>query len=240
MLITLTIIRYPKRFVFYALLAMAVHRFPLWFNKNISFFKLLGCGKNGSFDKHPDWQQWGIFAVNRQSAGIADLRAECLVTSLYGPLIGKWMRFFNCEIWTIFLEPIEGHGTWDGKQPFGPLGKNTTYDGPIAILTRATIRLSKLKAFWQNVESVAAQVAGANGFITSFGIGELPFIKQATFSIWNSRETMKQFAYQLQKHAEVIKKTRKENWYSEDMFVRFKPITTVGTIKGSDPLEGKL
>jgi hypothetical protein len=44
---------------------MAIHRFPLWFNKKISFFKLMGCGKNGTFDKNPDWQQWGILTVNQ-------------------------------------------------------------------------------------------------------------------------------------------------------------------------------
>jgi Domain of unknown function (DUF3291) len=219
---------------------MAVHRFPFWFNKNTSFFKLMGCGKNGTFDKHPDWQQWGIFAVSRQSLDTTDIKHEDLITSLYGSLIGRWMRFFQCETWTIFLEPIEGHGSWDGKQPFGPMVKNTPYDGPVAILTRATIRLSKLKVFWQNVDGVAARVDGADGFITSIGIGELPFIKQATFSIWQSREAMKQFAYQMHQHAEVIKKTRKENWYKEDMFVRFKPIKTIGAIRGSDPLEGKL
>jgi hypothetical protein len=240
MQVTLTIIRYPKRFTYFAVLAMAVHRFPLWFNKNISFFKLMGCGKNGTFDKHPDWQQWGILAVNKQTVNPADVQQQDLIATLYGSFISKWMFFFNCETWTIFLEPIEGHGSWDGKQPFGSLAKTTVYDGPIAILTRATIRISKLSAFWKNVNGVAMQMAGAPGFITSIGIGETPYIKQATFSIWQSREAMKQFAYQMHQHTEVIKKTRKENWYSEDMFVRFKPIKTMGTIKGNDPLAGKL
>ena len=240
MQVTLTIIRYPKRFTYFALLAMALHRFPFWFNKKISFFKLMGCGKNGTFDKHPDWQQWGIMAVHRQPINLVYLKEEELINQLYGAFINGWFRFFKCETWTIFLEPIEGHGSWDGQQPFGTLAKITDYDGPIAILTRATIRLSKLKAFWQNVNGVAIQMAGANGLITSLGIGEMPFIKQATFSIWQSREAMKQFAYQMHQHKEVIQKTRKENWYSEDMFVRFQPIKTVGTINGSDPLAGKL
>jgi hypothetical protein len=239
MQITLTIIRYPKRYSWFALLAMAIHRFPFWLNKNITFFKLMGCGKNGTFDKHPDWQQWAVFAVGKHSFDLTDLQNKKLIDHLYGPFIGKWCRFFNCETWTIFLEPIEGHGRWDGKQPFGELEKNTDYDGPIAIITRATIRVSKLKAFWKNVDSIATQMAAANGFITSFGIGELPFIKQATFSIWQNRDTMLQFAYQMQEHKEVIRKTRQEKWYSEDMFVRFKPLKTMGTIHGSDPLMGK-
>lgn len=240
MQVTLTIIRYPKRYTYFAVLAMAVHRVPFWFNKNCSFFKLMGCGKNGTFDKNPDWQQWGILAVNRQPVDLSKSLTEDLITILYGAFVNSWFRFFKCETWTVFLTPIEGHGTWDGKQPFGELAKNTPYEGPIAILTRATIRLSKLNAFWGNVAGVANQMDGAEGLIRSIGIGELPFVKQATFSVWQSKEAMKQFAYQMRQHTEVIKKTRKENWYSEDMFVRFKLLKTFGTLNGIDPLAGKL
>ena len=200
----------------------------------------MGCGKNGTFDKNPDWQQWGIMTVFKSETGIDISNETLLVKNLYGSFINAWLQFFHCETWTILLEPIEGHGKWDNKEPFGELPKHSDYDGPIAILTRATIRLSKLKAFWKNVGGVANQMAGAKGFITSIGIGEMPYIKQATFSIWENKEAMKQFAYQMSQHTEVIKKTRKENWYSEDMFVRFRPIKTYGTIKGNDPLQGKL
>jgi len=240
MLITLTIIRYPKKNIAFALLAMAMHRLPLWLNKKISFYKLLGCGKNGTFDKNPDWEQWGILAVQPLVTDIETFTTATVISKLYGSFINKWVSFFNCETWTIFLEPIEGHGKWDGKNPFGDIAKKTSYEGMVATLTRATIRLTKLKAFWQNVPTVANEMAAANGFITSFGIGETPYIKQATFSIWQSKEAMKEFAYKMHQHKEIIQKTRKENWYSEDMFVRFKPLKTLGTIKGSDPLAGKL
>ena len=240
MLVTLTIIRYPKKYILFAILAMAVHRLPLWFNRNISFYKLLGCGKNGTFDKHPDWQQWGILVVNDALAEAVTFNAASHLNNLYGPFINKWLHFFNCETWTIFLEPIEGHGRWDGKEPFGSLAKQTNYNGLIATLTRATIRLNKLSAFWQNVAAASNEMAGAKGFVTSVGIGEMPYIKQATFSIWKSKEDMKAFAYQMHQHTAIIQKTRKENWYSEDMFVRFKPLKTIGTLNGSDPLAGKL
>ena len=236
MLVTLTIIRYPKNFIPFALLAMAIHRLPLWLNKKITFYKLLGCGKNGTFNKHPDWQQWGILTVNNAAA--FDASPEKLMETLYGSFISAWISLFKCETCTFFLQPIEGHGKWDGKEPFGNLPKQTDYDGFIAILTRATIRLSKLSAFWKNVDSVAVKMSGAKGFITSIGVGEMPFIKQATFSIWQNKESMKNFAYQMAEHTEVIKKTRKENWYSEDMFVRFRPLKVTGSIKGVNPLEG--
>ena len=87
------------------------------------------------------------------------------------------------------------------------------------------------------MDGVASQMNSAPGFITSVGIGEVPWIKQATFSIWESKEQMKQFAYKMQEHAEVIRKTRKENWYSEDMFVRFKILASYGSLQGHDPLK---
>jgi len=62
------------------------------------------------------------------------------------------------------------------------------------------------------------------GFVYSVGIGEIPFIKQATFSVWESIEDMKTFAYKKMAHQDVIRRTRKESWYSEEMFLRFKII----------------
>ena len=228
MICTLTIVRYPKWMGWAGFLSMAIFRIPLSLNKKISFWKLLGCGKNGTFDKKPDWRQWGVLSVS--SLGSAGSRKT-------PDFILQWWNFFNCEIWTLTLQPIEGHGTWDGKRCFGDLPKQTDYEGRIGVLTRATIRISKLNSFWKNVDGVASQMAGADGFITSLGIGEVPWIKQATFSIWESKAQMKQFAYQMQQHAEVVRKTRQENWYSEDMFVRFSILRSEGSLQGKNPLE---
>ena len=235
---SLTIIRYPKLFIPLGFLAMAVHRLPLWFNKRIFFYKLLGCGRNGTFDKVPDLQQWGILTVHNPLP--ATYNDSLLLKELYGTFISKWYKLFKCETFSILLHPIEGHGLWDGKPVFGDLPGNTDHNGPVAILTRATIRFTKLKYFWQHVSPVAAKMKTAKGFITSAGIGEVPWLKQATFSIWENKETMLAFAYGMKEHTEVIKKTRAEQWYSEEMFVRFRIIHSAGTIKGIDPLNGKL
>ncbi len=250
---TLTIVRYPKYIGWAGFLSMAVFHFPLFLNKKISFYKLMGCGKNGTFDKTPDWRQWAVLAVNRPEAESEEAscknqelktqnsKLETQNSKLQIPnFLQKWFKFFHAEVLTIILQPIEGHGTWDGKKVFGNLPKQTDYEGLIAILTRATIRLTKLKHFWANVNAVASQMLGAKGFVTSFGIGEVPFIKQATFSIWDSKTYMKNFAYNLHQHKDVIRKTHKENWYSEDMFTRFIPIACYGTINGINPLAGKL
>jgi hypothetical protein len=237
-------VRYPKYFGFAGFLSMALFRLPLMLNKKISFWKLLGCGKNGTFDIHPDWNQWAVLSVGCRQLPVDSEQHGRLPADyrrlIYDSFINRWWKFFNCEVYSILLEPIEGHGRWDNKKIFDALPKQTNYEGVIAVLTRATIRLRRLKKFWKNVDSVASQMQAVPGFITSVGIGEVPWIKQATFSVWENKEAMKTFAYKMQEHAEVIRKTRNENWYSEEMFVRFKPVASFGSLNGTDPLKGKL
>lgn len=229
MICTLTIVRYPRWMGWAGFLSMALFRIPLWLANQVSFWKLLGCGKNGTFDTIPDWRQWGLLEVRSSS----DPKTQT------PDFIRLWWKFFHCEICLFVLQPIEGHGTWDGKNCFGELPRQTEYEGMIAVLTRATIRLGKLRSFWSNVTSVANRMNRADGFINSLGIGEMPWLRQATFSIWQTKAAMKQFAYQLQEHTEVIRKTRTEKWYSEDMFVRFILLSVSGTIRGKNPLERK-
>ena len=248
MICSITIVRYPKWLAWAGFLSMAIFRLPLVFKKQIGFWKLMGTGKNGSFDKTPDLSQWAILVVDKPQFFPQDqdwksleepAAASNYLKNRYGAFITAWWRLFNCEIWTIVLEPIEGHGLWDGNQPFGPVPIKSDYEGPIAILTRASIKLNKLKDFWDNVDQVANSMAGAPGFLHSFGIGEVPWIKQATFSIWTSKAAMKAFAYQMQEHTNVIAKTRREKWYSEDLFMRFKPLASFGKLQGVDPLKQK-
>jgi hypothetical protein len=240
MVTSLTIIRYRRALIPFAVLGMAIHRLPLALNGKISFYKLMGSGRNGTFDKQPDLQQWAILSV-RESAGFMHAPSEKqLFEQLYGSFISGWTKFFRCETSTLLLQAIEGHGTWDDKKVFGELPSKSDYEGPLAILTRATLRFSKLRAFWENVPPVAAMMNTAPGFILSYGIGEIPWIKQATFSVWQSKNDMKAFAYGMKQHAEVIQKTRQQKWYSEDMFTRFKILHTSGTVRGKKPLEGML
>ncbi|MCJ8209687.1 DUF3291 domain-containing protein [Mucilaginibacter sp. RS28] len=229
MLVSLTVVRYRKSFVPFALLSMAVHRLPLMLARGCSFWKLLGSGRNGTFDLTPDWQQWGLMAVWDSREDFDEFYKSSFVA--------KWWKVFAKEQWTILCQPLQSHGKWDGKEPFGK-PDNTNYKGPVAVLTRATIRVTRLKNFWSHVDEVADMMTSAKGYITSIGIGEAPIYRQATFSIWESLDDVKAFAYRSREHAEVIKKTRSEAWYSEELFARFKPVATFGSLHGGDPLKG--
>lgn len=226
MICTLTVARYPKHMGWAGVLSMAFFRIPLWCNRQLSFWKLLGCGRNGSFDKTPDWRQWAVLTVSE--------------TTINTPVfLAAWWKFFRCETWLVVLEPLAGHGTWDGKHCFGQLPAKSETTAPVAVLTRATIRFNRLNRFWSHVPDVANEMKSAEGLICSLGIGEVPWIKQATFSIWANIEQLQQFAYAQQHHTEVIRKTRAEKWYSEEMFVRFRIQAAGGTLQGKNPLAGK-
>jgi hypothetical protein len=231
MIVSLTIVRYRTTLIPLALFAMAVHRLSISRQKGCTFWKLLGSGKSGTFDLKPDWQQWGLLAVwDDQSSFDVFYRQS---------FIANWWRRFTTEQWTILLSPMQSRGQWDGKEPFGKPNESINSE-PVAVLTRATIRLKKLKAFWAHVDGVSHMMAAAPGYITSFGIGEAPFYRQSTFSIWRNLDDVKGFAYRSKEHAEVIKKTRDDDWYSEELFARFKIIDAFGTLHGADPLKGLL
>ncbi len=184
----------------------------------------MGSGKNGTFDKTPDLHQWAILCVYHadQLQAVSDLNHKALIKYSYGNFIAGWIAFFCKEKHTYLLHPMEGHGLWNGKEVFGNLPKNTDYEGEIAVMTRATIRISKMSSFWKHVPQAAEEMVKAEGFIKSYGIGEWPWIKQATFSIWRTKADMRNFAYKQRFHKDVIRKTHDEQWYSEEMFVRFK------------------
>ena len=220
---TLTLVRYPKRYAFLGFLSMAVFHLFLWKNESITFYKLMGSGKNGTFDIIPDLKQWAVLAVSGE-----EIFYPVSTQQLYGKHITNWWKRCRCEVMTVCLEAIEGHGKWDDAECFGALPKTSSYEGMIAVLTRATIRINKAKSFWKNVSAAADAVKKAPGFITSFGIGEAPWIKQATFSIWQSKEHMKTYAYKMKQHQQVIQNTRKENWYKEELFVRFRILQVKG------------
>ena len=176
----------------------------------------MGSSKSGSFDMRPDFNQWAILFTSDEPAAAIPA------------FINAYCGFFRCDTKQFIMEPLTGHGSWDGKRPFTSISSATRPGVPVGVLTRATIRLSRLKNFWNNTSRVAKKLNKARGLLVSYGIGELPFIKQATFSVWENESCMTDFAYKSDEHTEVIHSTRKEKWYTEEMFVRFRIISVSG------------
>lgn len=196
------------------------------------FYKLLGSGKGIGFSIKPNFYRYGLMCTWASEA-----EADAFFNT--SELIQEYMAHTD-EIWTVKLYPFQVHGLWDGEQPFDPVLEEKYTAGPIAVLTRASINWRALPSFWRFVPTTSKALEQAEGLLCSIGLGELPFIRQATFSVWESAEAMKQYAYRNPFHQEVIKRTRSEKWYSEELFARFAPFSSSGTWHGVDPLQHML
>lgn len=204
-------------------ISMAIFHIPLFINKKVKFYKLLGCGKNGSFDLTPDLAKWAIM-IFEDSTATKELSSDFNAKIFPGKFILGWWKIWGGETRVFRLKPFTGHGSWDGFSYKHQSDGVDPGSGKVAVLTRASIRLSKLFRFWKFVPAAATQLKKQAGLQFTIGIGEIPFIKQATFSVWDSIESIKNYAYQQPIHKEIVRLTKKENWYSEEMFVRFKVI----------------
>jgi len=203
--------------------------------KNIAglqFFKLLGSGKGRVFSLTPDFYLYGLMAVWETEAA-----ADKFFQS--SPTIQEYWQHCD-EQWTVKLMPIKAHGLWDGINPFISIEHNIPNNKPIAVLTRASINLKALPAFWKYGKETSKAIENAPGLLAAVGLGELPFVRQATFSIWENQKQMLEYAYKTAQHQQVIKKTRADNWYAEELFARFETIAASGTWKGRNPLEAIL
>ena len=197
----------------------------------LRFFKLLGSGASNGFGLWPNLDRYGLMAV-WENATVAE--------AFFGqhPFWAGYERR-STETWTVQLAPLKSQGLWDGKNPFDYVPEIMPGDdAPVAVLTRASIRWQKTPRFWQFVEPTSAALAQAVGVRAAIGLGELPVVRQATFSVWESAEAMRQFAYRDARHREVIQLTHREKWYAEELFARFRVLGSTGTLDGVDPLTG--
>jgi hypothetical protein len=224
----LMLARYPWRNVYGALVRMGLDR--LWLRRTLGlrFWKLLGSARGLAFGA---WEprRYGLFTVWDSPAALDAFERR-------SPVSGAYRRRAD-ELWTVRLAPMRWHGTWGGVDPFaGAQPAEPPDHGPWAVLTRATIRVQRLTAFRAAARLVDGDLERWPGLIAAIGLGEAPLVIQATFSLWSELGAAQEFAYRGAAHADVVRRTREERWYSEDLFARFRPIGSYGTWDGRDPL----
>ena len=200
----------------------------------LQFFKLMGSGANNGFGLRPNLDRYGFMAVWDSVAAAEAFYAE-------HPLWATYQQR-SAEMWTTGLAPLKSHGLWDGQTRFDYRAGTAApaEAAPVAVLTRASIRWRKALRFWQFVEPTSAELVHVAGVRAAIGMGELPLVRQATFSVWESAQAMQDYAYRDARHREVMQLTRREKWYREDLFARFAVLSSTGTLDGADPLAGLL
>lgn len=194
----------------------------------LKFGKMLGSGGGKGFSLRPNFRVYGLLGVWTNEAAARNF--------FEGHEFFREIRCRTREIWTVFMRTARVHGQWDKGTPFEirvPYDENL----PVGVLTRATIHRNHLWRFWRFVPAVSRSIEGQNGCLFSIGIGELPIVQQATFSLWENSRRMKAYAYQGDRHREVVRRTRELGWYQEELFARFHPFSSKGSWNGANPLE---
>jgi spheroidene monooxygenase len=201
---------------------------------DLGFWKLCGSGTGEGFTPVPNTAVWAILAAwpdrGRAEAGLAG-----------GAVFRRWQARAD-ESWTLLLDPLAARGRWGGVAPFGPEGAGCPWAavgagaGPVAALTRASLRPSRLVRFWQRVPDISATIGDDPNVAFKIGIGELPFLHQVTFSIWPDTASMAAFARADGPHARAIRAVRAEGWFREELYARFRILGKFGTWGGRDPL----
>lgn len=197
------------------------------------FYKLVGSGSGVGFDPKPNWARYGVLAT---WAHEADAR-EALISH---PVLTGWQsRAVKTE--TFLLRPTRSSGLWSGVDPF-PMGpgchnvkKRKENDGPVAVITRARLKLGILVPFWRSVPSISQQIDDAEGLLFKVGIGEIPWLHQITFSLWRDSSAIRDFAYKDGAHARAIDAARKNGWFGEELFARFELVSRSVHTSCTDP-----
>lgn len=188
----------------------------------LQFYKLMGSGKGMGFNPLPDWSVYALLQVWDDEADADAFFANSKLMQRYqNHSLGH--RIY-------YLKNIVAKGSWSGQNPFEPHPELDDNNPQLAIITRATIKLSKLYRFWKYVPTSQKRLENNPDLMYTKGIGEMPIIQMATFSLWKNKEAVQQFAYKSKEHATAIKMTRELDWYSEELFSRFQPYRIEGNL----------
>lgn len=201
---------------------MGAARLSLRGQPGLGTYKLCGTGTGEGFTPRPNWSVWAIL-------GTWDSESRAREATATARPFTRWAEAAD-ESWTVFLSTLSARGKWAGAKPFSA-GPDTAPDmgkSPLAVLTRATLAPRAIPSFW-GAEPPVSDAIGANpDVLFKIGVGELPWIQQATFSIWPDAQSMSRFAHQSGPHARAVAKVREGGWFREELYARFRVTGTAG------------
>jgi spheroidene monooxygenase len=190
--------------------------------EGLVFSKVMGSGYEGGFGLRPSASRQALFCLFD-----TEISANAFLSSSTAKAYADRSR----EFCTVKLRAYSCKGTWSGSSM--AITAEKPLKGPIAALTRASIRPSRARAFWKMQPDSEASLLAASGCLMATGIGEAPLLRQATFSLWSNVEAMDRYA-RSGAHLDAIRAAHEGDFFSESMFVRFAPLALTGHWRGQN------
>lgn len=187
----------------------------------LRFAKVMGSGHQGGFSIRPSASHQGLIAV---FDGAASAQAF-----LQGPQITAYKERAR-QFWAGLMCVDSARGAWDGQQwantPSQSLNDfehklDNSGQGPLAVITRATLRPAKAIAFWRFAPSAQTDLENAPGCTLAIGLGEAPLLRQCTFSLWQNTPSMLAYAHG-GAHQTALEAAYKNDFFAESLFVRMR------------------
>jgi hypothetical protein len=208
-------------FFLWGLSRYVIGRFSLYNIPGLQFFKVLGSGFEGGFSTKPSFHKQGLFCVFNSEEHAKQFRMHSI-------LVQSYLKHSR-EFFAVTLNAFSTRGSWANTQL--DITAKAPVSGPIASLTRASIKPLKANAFWKNAQPAEVSINQSEGVILSAGLGEAPYLRQATFTIWEDETALNAYAQQ-GAHLAAIKAAYGQHYFSESMFTRFTPSEMEGTWRG--------
>jgi hypothetical protein len=231
-----------SRSVLRAVAGVGLDRWRARRTPGVTFARLLGATAPGGFTpRDSDLRRWALLAC-WSHPGLADAFEQ-------SELVRRWNdRAEPSGRQRVAMVPLRSRGRWGGRTPFGyPAGNpvarladraqpppahpgwaSNSWQGPVAVVTRARLKPLLAPTFWRAVPPIARELRDRPGLVSAFGIGEAPAIWQGTFSVWESASAVDHFAHDSDPHRAAIASTDRVGWYAEELFARFAVIDASG------------
>ncbi|MFN9728467.1 hypothetical protein [Acidovorax sp.] len=205
----------------------------------LTLVKVMGSGHGGGFSLRPSATHQGLICTFTH----LDLALRFLDSSAV-----QAYRSRARECWTGVMAVQSARGHWDRQawhassvqalgrpqcEPWveGESGPARVQgEGPVAVLTRASIVPTKAMAFWRYAPAAQADLNQSSGCLLAMGLGEAPLVRQCTFSLWQDTASMLQYAHQ-GAHQVASAAAYKHQFFSESLFVRLQVLQMAGVWK---------
>ncbi|WP_206482247.1 DUF3291 domain-containing protein [Nonlabens ponticola] len=185
------------------------------------FFKVMGKGLDG-FNPTPDWSTYMHVQVWENEK----VAQEYFDSSKFHNRLKEKADDYQL----IFMRNVKARGQWARKNPFEESTELDDGNPLVFVLTRARIKLTFLKRFWDYVPQSQRDIVENEHVLFKAGVGEWPVTHMATMSLWDSADAINKFAYRNKAHKNAIRQTNALQWYAEELFSRFQPYASTGTM----------